>query len=160
MKFEEAVGYIFILEGGETDDPRDRGGRTKFGIAKAFFPDINFDAFTKADARVIYKTQYWNAMRIESLPPALRLPIFDAGVNIGPGTAIRLLQRVLGVSEDGIVGEITLKALENRPHWDVIDAFQHERLLHYVSLADFNTFGRGWVNRIAQVTKWAQAADV
>ena len=48
------------------------------------------------------------------MPPSLALLVFDAAVNCGVGRAARWLQGVLGVAQDGVLGDITLAALARR----------------------------------------------
>jgi lysozyme family protein len=156
MTFQEAVGYIFILEGIQSDDARDPGGLTKWGIAKASHPEINFDVFTKRYAREIYRHDYWNRMHIEDLPDILRLAVFDCGVNQGPGTSVKFLQTILGVEADGAIGSETLKALDKADLGSVLTKFQERRVIAYTSTPGVETYGKGWLSRVTQISKWSE----
>lgn len=105
--FEECIPIILEAEGGYVNDPADPGGETKFGISKRAFPKINIADLTIQQAKAIYKEYYWDRARIERLPSHLRLVVFDACVNMGNVAAIRLLQRLAEVAEDGVVGRVT-----------------------------------------------------
>ena len=67
---------------------------------------------SRATAIVIYRSRYWNVAKLDLLPEALQPLVFDLAVNMGPGTAIKLLQQTLGdlgrpVPVDGVVGKQT-----------------------------------------------------
>ncbi|HFC6601294.1 TPA: putative peptidoglycan-binding domain-containing protein, partial [Neisseria meningitidis] len=62
----------------------------------------------------------------------------------------RMLQRAAGVADDGIIGEISLKAINSLPENDLLLRFNAERLVFYTKLSTFTSFGKGWVRRVAQ----------
>ena len=81
--------------------------------------------------------------------------MFDAAVNHGIGNAIRILQRAVGVADDGLVGQITLAAINEKSLDDVLVLFNAERLEFYAKLKTFPTFGRGWTRRVASNLRYA-----
>ena len=78
-------------------------------------------------------------------------------VNAGVTRAIRLLQHLGGVPDDGIIGPVTLAALADRPSADLIEAYSRLRLIHYRSLEHWPTFGRGWTARVQRSRQMALA---
>jgi len=107
-------------EGGFSNHPADRGGPTNLGITQAVFSDYlgrpasieEVRLLSRATAIAIYRSRYWNAAKIDLLPEALQPLVFDLAVNMGPGTAIKLLQQTLGdlgrpVPVDGVIGKQT-----------------------------------------------------
>lgn len=84
------------------------------------------------------------------MPEAVAFQFFDACVNHGYGNAARMLQRAAGVPDDGIIGEISLKAINSLPENDLLLRFNAERLVFYTKLGTFTSFGKGWVRRVAQ----------
>jgi lysozyme family protein len=94
-------------------------------------------------------------MRCNDLPHGIDLMVFDFGVNAGPRTAVKLLQRTAGVLDDGSVGPRTLTAV--KAAGGLIDALVEGRLAYYRSLGGFPTFGNGWTNRTRQVADLARA---
>ncbi len=148
--FDRALDLILRLEGGDTNDPRDPGGLTRFGIAQASHANIDVAELTKVDAAEIYASQYWKPLRCEDMPPCVALAVFDCAVNQGPVIAARLLQRAAGVPEDGIVGSRTLAAVSARPE-AVLEAFMVGRLLRYTNTGNFDRFGKGWFARAVAV---------
>ena len=69
-------------------------------------------ALPAEEAKEIYRAQYWNLMRCEDLPRGVDLAVFDFGVNAGPATAVKALQRAIGTMPDGAVGPFTLRAAQ------------------------------------------------
>lgn len=144
--FERTVGH----EGGYVNNPADPGGETKFGISKRSYPAEDIPNLTLERARQIYFRDFWNTTRCEYLPGFVSLELFDAAVNHGPKPAIRLVQRALRVTDDGVVGPVTIAAAD-AIHPAVFDArFNGERLMLYCALAGWPDFGRGWVRRVAR----------
>lgn len=73
---------------------------------------------------------------------------FDTTVNIGVGTAARMLQTALGVDADGEIGPITLAAASQADPPRVLAAYAALRRTRYRSLLTFRRFGRGWFARV------------
>ncbi len=147
--FERAVQIVLEKEGVLSDDARDPGGLTKYGITKREYPDLDIANITVADAVAIYRRDYWAKIRGDDLAWAFALPLFDCAVNQGPGVAIRFFQLALGVRADGAFGPVTLaaaQAVQAKPD-DVLVRFMAQRILHYASLGTWPTFGRGWARR-------------
>lgn len=108
--FGSSVAFVIDrLEGGGVS-VTDTGGLTRWGISKKAHPDVDIDGLTRLGAIAIYHARYWNVIQGDKLPRGLDLVLFDCAVNMGPPQAVRLLQRVLRVPEDGILGPQTLKA--------------------------------------------------
>lgn len=121
---------LISIEGGYTNDPKDSGGETIWGVtiavARAFgylgaMPDM-----TKEQAKLIYMARFWEQPRFDKVAAIngpLALELFDTGVNMGVGTASKFLQRALNVlnnggtlfpdmTVDGGIGAMTLAALQ------------------------------------------------
>jgi lysozyme family protein len=147
--FEKAVAIVLEKEGVLSDDARDPGGLTKYGISKKAYPDLDIANLTVDDAIAIYRRDYWAKIRGDDLAWAFALPLFDCAVNQGSGAAIRFFQLALGVRADGAFGPATLAAAQShqaKPD-DVLVKFMAQRILHYASLGTWPTFGRGWARR-------------
>jgi lysozyme family protein len=149
MNFERAFATIINSEGGYSNDPRDPGGETKYGISKHAYPHVDIKSLTIAQAEQIYRADYWDKCRCDEMPKSLKLPLFDSAVNQGADKAIKLLQTALNLNADGVIGPRTME----RAHQDAEAAanFLTERILHYASLPTFPTFGRGWVRRVMRL---------
>jgi lysozyme family protein len=158
-RFDACMPFIFKAEGGYSDTPGDSGGPTNFGITlatlKAYDGDQNLTAdavkaLTPEMAKEIYRTAYWNRMQCGSLPPGLDLEVFDFGVNAGPSEAVKMLQKIVGVTQDGSIGPITLAALGQLKPKDVIGRYSDARLAFYKALNN-PEFEQGWANRVSQI---------
>src|SRR5574344_929698 len=59
-----------------------------------------------------YKKQYWDVNKCDDISSqTLAEELFDFGVNAGPGTAAKILQRLVDVNDDGNLGEMSLYAI-------------------------------------------------
>ena len=85
----------------------------------------------------------------------LDLAVFDLAVNSGPARAVRMLQTVLGVAVDGIVGPVTLEAAWQAEPADTIRRLTRARLGFLGRLATWPVFGRGWRRRVLAVEQGA-----
>jgi lysozyme family protein len=109
MTFKDCIPFVIKDEGGYTNDPKDRGGETKFGITKMKYPNLEISKVTEGAAMDLFQKDYWAYHRIDLLPEHLRYAVFDFCVNSGTW-AIKILQRCANIEEDGIIGKMTAKA--------------------------------------------------
>ena len=158
-RFDACMPFIFKAEGGYSDNPADPGGPTNYGITlatlRAYEGDPNLTAedvkkLTPAVAKEIYRTAYWNRMQCGALPVGLDLEVFDFGVNSGPAESVKTLQKIVGVTQDGSIGPITLAAVRQFNVGDLIGRFAQARLAFYQSL-NMPEFEQGWATRVAQI---------
>ena len=157
----EAIAVIIKIEAGYVNDPDDGGGETKYGISKRSYPDVDIKGLTKTAAAAIYLRDYWNPLRCGNVPSALALPLLDAGVNQGQGTAVRMLQGLLGVTVDGLIGPKTLAAVYGYPSISLLAAeFTLARLDRYVTKSIKRKSQRkylpSWVHRSVLTHKLAR----
>jgi lysozyme family protein len=103
----------------------------------------------------MYKRRYWDKIAGDHLPAGLDLAVFDFAVNSGPGRAAKVLQRVLGVSPDGDIGPQTLMAVGSMPLRKLLNDYNAARMSFLMSLPTWDTFGKGWGRRVAEVTSQA-----
>ena len=146
--FDKAIKVILKHEGGYVNHPSDPGGETNYGISKRAYPSLDIDKLSEHDAKVIYKEDYWDKIRGDDLPEGLSLVVFDMAVNAGIKRAIKLLQGILRVKKDGIIGPKTLGSIEGRDIKELIYLYSIERITYYTSLSTFNVFGKGWIKRV------------
>lgn len=176
------------FEGGYVEHKDDRGGETIFGIAREFHPGwegwIIVDKARKLNnfpenvennehlnelAKQFYKELYWDIFQGDLLEQDLAEEILDVGVNIGAGTAIEWLQRILNILDnaphskdiavDGIWGGET--SMKLRVHLSVHSNKNILKLLnvrqgdHYMTLAEKSpsqeVFIRGWLKRVVLI---------
>lgn len=94
--FDSAIGEVLRAEGGFVDDPVDRGGATKYGISQKAYPKLDIANLTEAQARELYKRDYWDKIDADALPESLREVAFDAAVNQGVGWTRKALKKAGG----------------------------------------------------------------
>lgn len=162
-RFEICLPFILKEEGGNNDNPHDPGGRTSRGIIQTEYnayrhsknePVQSVYLATDAEVADIYLTSYWNPW-CSSLPIGMDLVFFDMDVNAGPHEAILLLQRALGVTADGRIGQVTLAAIRDANPIKAISAFSDARRAYYRSLHTFKYFGNGWLSRVQTIEQAA-----
>jgi len=183
MTYNEIFQKIVVeIEGFYSNDKNDPGGETVFGLtrkadpdwqgwaivdqykAKSGFPkNLPYDVL-RAMAKEYYKAKYWDYAMLDQFPESVAYEMFDIGVNMGKGIAVRFLQRALNILnhngkdypdliEDGQFGPNTFNALKANKSPDAVakymNAFQGER---YAELAEKNKnledFTNGWGKRI------------
>ncbi len=89
MNFDLAFDRLLGSEGGYVDDPSDPGGETNWGISKRAYPGVNVKALTRADAKLIYRQDFWNRIHADELDDGVAFQTFDFAVNSGIETAVR-----------------------------------------------------------------------
>jgi lysozyme family protein len=162
--FDACLAQTLRHEGGYSDDPHDPGGPTMRGITHRVYdawrdahgePRRDVRAITADEVARIYRSQYWEAVSGDALPPGIDLAVFDFSVNSGPARAIKALQRAIGVAADGHIGAVTLTAAHAADPVDTITRIMDERLVFLRQLRHFWRFGRGWTRRVEDVRECA-----
>lgn len=163
--FDIALTAILKEEGGYADHPSDPGGATMMGITRATLADWRGRPVSKAEVRAlgreeaaaIYSARYWQAISADDLPAGLDLALFDFAVNSGPSRAVRMLQRALGVTADGVLGPVTLSALRSKPVEGLITQLCALRRRFLAELPTAKVFGAGWQRRVSTIENKALA---
>jgi len=160
--------WVLAYEGGYGNHPDDPGGATMEGVTQRTYnadrrrrglstrPVIRLEPFER-DA--IYKIQYWDAIRGDDLPTGIDAAVYDYAVNSGPGRAARELQAVLGVTQDGVIGILTLEAAQAANPFEVIKGLCERRLAFMRRLRHWPTFAKGWTRRVMGDRPGIQDAD-
>ncbi len=167
-KFERCHAVTAKWEGGYSNHPSDPGGATNYGVTQATYDAYRRDKgqakqavskITKAEALDIFFTRYWTPVRGEEMPSGVDLALYDFGVNSGPARAIKALQKVVGVAQDGKIGPITMKAVSAAAPATLASRLCDERMAYLKRLKTWSTFGKGWTNRVndvrAKAVAWA-----
>jgi lysozyme family protein len=159
--FEKCLAKMLAHEGGFVNHPQDPGGMTNLGVTKRVWEEwVGHDvdekqmrALTPETVAPLYKRKYWDAVRADDLVAGVDYCVFDVAVNSGSGRAIKFLQSAVGVTVDGGFGPATLAAVkkaEEDPQ-RLIELYCAKRLEFLQSLKTFETFGKGWSRRVAEV---------
>jgi lysozyme family protein len=150
--FTDAFAAILGNEGGFSDNPNDPGGATMYGIteavARAWGYQGDMQALPLATAQTIAKTQYWDPYQCDQFDARIGFNVFDAAYN--GGHPAQWIQAAAGVTQDGVIGAITIAAVRSLDPMTIIARFNSSRLAYYTSLtSEWSTFGAGWTNRIS-----------
>jgi len=159
---EQIIPLILKHEGGYVNNPADPGGPTNKGITiKTFRRFIkpsgtiaDLKALTTEQAVIVYKRNYWDAVLGDMLKLGVDYTVADFAVNSGPSRAAKVLQKIVGVKQDGRIGPATLKAVNAMPAKDVIEQVNASRLAFMKRIKGgslWKTFGRGWQRRVDDV---------
>ena len=150
--FHDAFIYMLQNEGGYSNDSRDKGGKTKWGISQRAHPSVDIENLTATEAEMIYLKEYWNPLYIK-IEERLSTRLFDVGVNIGVKKAIRILQNALNLyfdadlKTDGQFGSNTLKSIKENDQKSIYSMFVFEVSNYYAGLNN-ETYLKGWLNRL------------
>ncbi len=160
--FLAAQPYILKNEGGYVNDPSDTGGQTYCGISQNNFPnwqgwgviegykpihynEIIPDDNLKSLVNQFYKANFWDKMLGDAIDSqAIATYLYDFKVNAG-NNAIKCVQRILSIADDGILGNGTINAL-NAYSGDLLKLLHDARCEYYTKLGNAR-FLQGWLNR-------------
>jgi lysozyme family protein len=151
--------------GGYTNDPHDPGGETKWGISKRSYPHLPIASLTLTEARDIYFFDYWDKdgnqeSACSELPWPVNFAHFDCTVNVGNRKTAKddtivmhrranmILQRALGVDDDGYIGPVTREALRLADPMRAALKAITQRELYYAQLGSWSMrYQAGWLRR-------------
>lgn len=165
--FNTAFDRVFTNEGGFQNDPADRGNwtsgvvgegelkGTKYGLASMTYPNLDIKNLTLAEAKAIYKRDWWDKLGMEKFRSAMQYQMFDAAINHGMHTATKILQHAIGAKADGIIGPKTRSSVTAMGLNDLLMCFLAERLVFMTDIRTWDRYGKGWARRIAHNLKLA-----
>ncbi len=167
-KSDILVPFIRSWEGGWSDSPFDAGGATMCGITMTTFTAYRTNhgqpVPTKADLRAIsdnewhdiFRELYWNRLCADQInsQPVANMAV-DWLWHSGP-VAIRVLQCLCGTTADGIVGPMTIHAVNHcRSEW-LFSRLKEERMAFLekcaVSIPSNKRYLTGWMRRVNSIT--------
>lgn len=155
--YDAAMVRVFADEGGYTNDPKDPGGATNWGITifdarkywKSDATAADVKEMPKPVASGIYKKHYAAPVRYDDLPAGFDYSVFDAGINSGIGRAIPWACKSLGIAPAGI-DAVVPKASASPDKVALIKKYWALRLSFLHGLKTWSHFGAGWGRRCAQ----------
>lgn len=151
---------VLKSEGGYTNNARDPGGPTNWGItiydARMYWKKdataADMKAMPLSVAQAIYKPKYWDSLACDQLPGGLDYTVFDYGVNSGIARSGRVLRLQLGLPQnDWHVTPDVLAAIAKHDPAMLIQAINDERLNFLHHLSTWDEFGKGWGSRVKSV---------
>ena len=185
--FQDAHKFTAQWEGGLSDHPADRGGLTAYGASIEFVKDIASSAsgknflqalnvilpitresiqkLTRAQVESMFRREFWDALRLDTLPYRQAALLYDAAVNTGRKQAVKLSQRGYNklttygtpLVVDGIMGPKTLSALKADTDVLVKSIIQCRRAFYESLVAQRSSqevFLNGWINRVNALERY------
>lgn len=172
MEYEKDYHLIFEhlkeFEGHYVNDPDDLGGETYMGITRKNHPDFKIwnklDTLTYKekrsyrateeeieDIKSLYYVRYWMGYRCNAINnPGLRCMLFDFVVGSGR-YGVMELQKVLGVSVDGKIGNMTIGMANSKgSRNDILLQYKNNRDAYYHRISRYKNnkkYLRGWLRR-------------
>ena len=163
--FEQFYPILAICEGKLSDDPRDPGGYTMMGITWATFYKAvtsglisypltkqGLASISKEDVKKITKIWYWDVVKGDQInDQKVANSLADAVFNTGRWGAI-LMQRALNklgnnLTVDGIIGDISLNAINKTNSKELLKEFNDMRRQYYKAINQPH-FLQGQMNRV------------
>lgn len=126
--FLKSMIFILKWEGGYVNDPNDPGGKTKYGISKRSFPDLDIANLNLEKALDIYLENYWIPSNSNNLEWPLNLVHFNFSINAGLSAASNIF-------------------VEN------VNEYLLKQKKYYESLSLFKIYGKSWLNRLEDLQK-------
>ncbi|MEM9929330.1 MAG: glycosyl hydrolase 108 family protein [Bacteroidota bacterium] len=167
-QFQIAYDIVRRHEGGYQKMPEDSGNYNSLGQNVGTNWGINAQVYenylkrppSEQDMRTmprhialrIYKALYWDRIKGDEIrDQQVANILFDGHVNHGRW-GIQMMQGVLGLSRDGIVGPLTLAAINKANPFQLFNAYKKVRIAGYKDLVrrrpKDQRFLNGWLKRI------------
>ncbi len=169
--FEKALIKTLEAEGRYGIDLSDPGGETYKGVARKMNPlwtgwvvvdamkhgdnfpaNLDSNDQLQEDIKAFYKTNYWDKVQGDNINShCVAESIFDFAVNAGTGVSAKLAQAVVGVSQDGKIGQVTVEKINGIDPVSFLKAFALNKIARYAEICDrrheSKKFFFGWVKR-------------
>lgn len=160
------IPFILKWEGGYINDPDDAGGATNMGVTIGTWRKVGYDKDGDGDIDVddlrllskddvvnhVLKPHYWNRWRADEIKSQSVANILVDWVWGSGKWGIVIPQRILGVKQDGIVGPLTLSALNAREPAELFAAIKAARVNYIDDICRKRRanlkFKKGWLNRL------------
>jgi len=159
---EKSINRTLEIEGGFKKEATDRGDftpngefkGTKYGISARAYPHLDIENLTRAEALDVYARDYWDKVVLPCYPIEIQPMLFDMALNHGVKRANQILQRTIGVKDDGIIGPISLSQINKANLLELCN----ERNLFFAEIVSArisqSIYIKGWVARTKKIAKF------
>ena len=136
-----------------TNDPKDPGGKTRWGVSQRSYPDVDLDSLTREGTLELYYRDWYVRYHYDEIKDdELVAEILDIAVT-NPHKAHECIQRAVittmgeYLEVDGVMGPKTVAAINQHPNpaW-LLDRFKLLAIEHYLGCRN-DRFLAGWVRR-------------
>ena len=156
---------IFKWEGGFANDHLDNGGATNMGVTISTWRQIGYDKdgdgyididdlhqLTREDVMEVLRIAYWNRWRADEINNQALADILVDWLWCSGKWGITIPQRLLGVSEDGIVGPVTIFRVNNSNPYQLKIRIYNARVAFIRGIISRDPtqkrFENGWLRRL------------
>lgn len=157
-KCEVLKPFILSWEGGFANVPGDRGGATNKGVTIATFRSVFGQDKTVEDLKrmtdeqwtLVFRKYFWNRWKADDIKCQAIANLLVDWVWASGAYGVKLPQKVLGVSIDGVVGPKTIAAINGNPNQrDLFVRLWKERkeFFERIGKGTQAKFLKGWLNR-------------
>jgi lysozyme family protein len=158
---KKSLSLILPFEGGYSNHPNDKGGPTNMGITQGVLSEYlgrpatvdDVKNLSRENAEKIYEIRYAKPCNIDSFKDyRVAAALLNSAINSGVGFATRMIQEIVGVKIDGVIGEKqSIPAINAAdPVWLIEEIVQAQQR-RYASIVKENRtqgdFIVGWINR-------------
>ena len=165
-QFTIAVELLLLQEGGY--NPKDAGnaGCANFGITQRWMYNLVYPLLTwenaghavkslsRSQAITLYKIHMWDRYSMGGIQnQTVTNALLNAMVNMGEQTAVKILQRVLKVKADGVIGPITLTTLNRSAPQDLLPLWKITLANRYRAIAAKKPGSplKSWLRRLDRI---------
>lgn len=162
--FAQANGLTRAIEQGFVID---NGGPTNLGVTIPFLADYwktiarsgtptleDIRKLARPEADAAFEALLWIPLNCGFLPAGVGYALFDAAVNSGAYQAALWLQRIVGATPDGVIGQKTITAVNATDPVTIIKELSkaRSRLMLGMNNTIEEVSEKGWVARLIEVT--------
>lgn len=155
------IPFVLRYEGGFVNDPKDRGGATNKGITLNTFRSVygrtksvnDLKCITNEQWRNIFISRYWNKCSADMIKDqSIANMLVDFAWHSGVTTAVKKLQKIVGVTSDGICGVQTIGAINSRYAPETFNLLKAARIRYLQGIVKNKhsqaRFMYGWTKRV------------
>jgi len=166
--YEKALKVLLKHEGGYVNNTNDSGGETYKGVSRKWFPKFKgweiidtYEDKTKLGDSVelqeaisdFYYSYFWYKLKLDDVKdPFVASMIFGYSVSAGKKQIVRKVQRIVSTNPDGLIGNLTLTAINSMDPKAFVHHFLLEMFEFYTQVAkkgNNRLFLMGWMNRVS-----------
>jgi lysozyme family protein len=157
--YTKVIKKILKWEGGFANVPGDTGGATMKGVTLSTYRQYfgkdktvqDLKEITQAEWDYIFKKGYWDRWKADDIENQSIAELLVDWVWTSGIWGIKLPQRVLGVKDDGVVGDKTIEAINTyHDKKELFDKLWNRRKKQFQDIAKNGKekFLAGWLNRL------------
>lgn len=159
-EYKKLVPFVLKWEGGFVNDKNDLGGCTNKGVTLATFQSYYGKGKTATDLKnitdeqwnTIFKKGFWDKWKADDITDQNVANILVDWYWCSGNYGIKIPQRVLGVTVDGVIGSKSIAAVNAKDGKALFKQLKQERLDFIDRICQTRPqnkkYKKGWLNRI------------